>query len=185
MQCCMTTYISLLRGINVAGRRSIKMDALRAMYQALGLGRVRTYIQSGNVIFSAEQTKASHLEQIISSRLLADFGFDVPVLVLSRDRLAQIIASNPWSIDEGKAPERLFVTFLKDASATEQELARLEQRRRPGEELALTPGAIYLYCPEGYAQTKLSNDFIERCLGTQATTRNWTTITTLLSLAQD
>lgn len=181
----MTTYVSLLRGINIAGRRSIKMDALRAMYQSLGLERVSTYIQSGNVVFSTEETRTSYLEQIISSRLLDDFGLDVPVLVLSRDMLAKVIADNPWSSDESKAPERLFITFLKVPSVAEQSLSRLTERKQASEELALTPHAIYLYCPEGYARTKLSNDFIERCLCTQATTRNWATTTTLLALAND
>mgnify|MGYP003557868968 CR=1 FL=1 len=94
MTIIMTTYISILRGINVSGQKLIKMDDLRKMYEILGFRNVTTYVQSGNVIFNGDHFELSDLEQRISKQIQNDFGFEVPVIVLTIDKLKQIIYNN-------------------------------------------------------------------------------------------
>ena len=110
----MTTYISILRGINVSGQKIIKMDALKRMYEKLNFENVQTYVQSGNVIFSVKETDTKEIEKIISSQIEKEFGFDVPVIVLSAKILGTIIENNPFTKDNSKEPQFLHVTFLAD-----------------------------------------------------------------------
>lgn len=178
----MTTYISILRGINVSGQRPIKMDALRKMYETLSFENVQTYIQSGNVIFSTQERDTKELGAMISSKIKTDFGFDVPVIVLSVKTLKEIVENNPFAKDNQKDTAFLHVTFLAD-NPTDYDEAGIIAKKQPNEEMAITPNAVYLYCPNGYATTKLSNNFLETRLKVQATTRNWKTTNELLKLA--
>lgn len=108
----MTTYISILRGINVGGQKIIKMDALRKMYEKLHFEDVKTYVQSGNVIFSAKEKDTKALEKLIASQIEKDFGFDVSIIVLNIKTLEEIIENNPFAKDNLKETEFLHVTFL-------------------------------------------------------------------------
>ena len=95
----MATYISILRGINVSGKKLIKMDALKAMYEQLGFQNAITYVQSGNVVFSSEIEDSKELEQLIKTKIKEVFDFEVPIIVLTKDELAEIVANNPFSKD--------------------------------------------------------------------------------------
>lgn len=176
----MKTYISILRGINVSGQKLIKMDALKKAYEDLGFKNVHTYIQSGNVIF---QTEEKGLEQKISGQIQKQFGFEVPVIILTIDDLKQIIGNNPYKEDDTKDISYLYVTILSSGSVNpDTEPARLKQL--PGEEFIVTENAVYLYCPNGYGKTKLTNTFWESFLKVKATTRNWKTTNELLRIAE-
>lgn len=179
----MTTYISILRGINVSGQKVIKMDALKRLYENLGFENVRTYIQSGNVLFSSAAKDPIELESIIFAEIKTEFGFEVPVLVLRIEALEKIVKENPLTIENDKDISFLHVTFLASNPA-DYDLASILQKQQPSEEIAITANAVYLYCPNGYGKTKLHNSFLENKLKTQATTRNWKTINELLKLAQ-
>ena len=98
----MTTYITMLRGINVGGHKKIKMDVLKQLYVELGYTNVQTYIQSGNVIFLTQDTDTADLEKRISKQILKVTGFEVPVLVLKLDELKQIVENNPFTLDSTK-----------------------------------------------------------------------------------
>ena len=177
----MTTYISILRGINVSGQKIIKMDALKRMYEKLNFENVQTYVQSGNVIFSVKETDTKEIEKIISSQIEKEFGFDVPVIVLSAKTLGTIIENNPFTNDNSKEPQFFHVTFLAD-SLIEFDKEKIVEKKHASEKIAFTPNAVYLYCPNGYGRTKLNNNFLENKLKVPTTTRNWKTTRELLKL---
>lgn len=178
----MTTYISILRGVNVSGQRLIKMDALKKMYEKLNFENVHTYVQSGNVIFSVIEKDSKELEKIITSQIEIYFGFEVPVIVMNAKSLEAIIENNPFVKDNLKESTSLYITFLMD-SPTEFNKESIIEMKHPSEEIAFSSNAVYLYCPNGYGRTKLTNNFLENKLKVIATTRNLKTANELLKLA--
>lgn len=180
----MTTYISLLRGINVGGQKLIKMDALRKLYEKLGFHNITTYLQSGNVVFTGKKTKSVELSQAIIRQMRNDLSLDVPVIVLTVDNLKQIIDSNPFLKQGDKEPTFLYVTFLF-SKPQKFDVSLIEAKKMSGEEISISDNAIYLYCPHGYGKTKLNNKFFEAKLKVIATTRNWETIQELFKIAQE
>ncbi|MDR2921003.1 MAG: DUF1697 domain-containing protein [Tannerella sp.] len=178
----MTTYISILRGINVSGQNLIKMDALQKMYKNLGFGNIATYVQSGNVIFNSENAEPEKLGTEITQQIEKDFGFNVPVIVLTIDNLKQITDNNPFTKDLNKDKTFLYVTFLS-SNPDEYDIKAIEEKKQDGEEVFITGHAVYLYCPNGYGRTKLNNTFLEKKLKVGATTRNWKTTNELLKIA--
>lgn len=179
----MTTYISILRGINVGGQKMIKMEALRKTYTELGFRNVTTYVQSGNVIFTEAIDDPYDLERKISAQIEKDFGFEVQVMVLTMDKLKLIINNNPFSKEPDKDEAYLHVTFLS-STPSPYDKALIESRRENGEEISFSDEAVYLYCPNGYGRTKLNNNFLETKLKVEATTRNWRTTKELLKIAE-
>lgn len=180
----MTTYISILRGINVGGKNKIKMDALKKSYETIGFQYIRTYIQSGNVIFEFNDTLISTLEELISSQIKKDFGFDIPIIVLTKNKLQKIIELNPFSKQVGLDDSFMHVTFFATPIKT-NDTEGFEAKKQIDEQFKITEDAIYLVCPNGYSNTKLSNNFIEKRLKTTATTRNWKTTNELLKIASN
>ena len=179
----MVIFVSILRGINVSGHNLISMDALRKMYKDLGFSNITTYVQSGNVVFTSTNTDPEKLEKKIAQQLKNSFGFDVPVIVLTIDKLQRIIDNNPFSKDLSKDQVFLHVTFFS-SKPDMQQVSTIEEKKPAGEEIAVTEHAVYLYCPNGYGNTKLSNTFLEAKLKVEATTRNWKTTNKLLEIAK-
>lgn len=180
----MTIYISLLRGINVSGKNSIKMVELVNMFEKLNFQNVKTYIQSGNIIFQYKNEATEKLEQIIYNQIKNEFGFDVPVLVLTSEQLQKVIDINPFIKDSSKEKSFLHVTFLAEPLVREYDNKTIVGKKLESEEITITKNAVYLYCPNGYGRTKLNTNFLENKLGVQATTRNWKTTVKLLELAK-
>lgn len=178
----MTTYISILRGINVSGKNLIKMDLLRKSYENLGLQHVKSYVQSGNVIFCGKNSSPQEWEQKISQQIEKDFGSQVPVIVLTLDQLKQIIKNQPFSKEMQKDSAFLHVTFLSSTPES-YDLNVIKDKQQTEEEIAISGKVVYLYCPHGYGRTKLTNSFLENKLKVCATTRNWKTTNELLRLA--
>lgn len=176
----MKTYISLLRGINVSGKNLIKMDQLKKLYEGIGIQNVKTYVQSGNVVFNADKAIAE-LDNLISSEIKKHWSYDVSVLVLSIDNLKQIIHNNPFT--KTKDTQFLHVSFFKDEPIINN-LEKIESKKSESEEVHISNQAVYLFCPNGYGKTKLTNTFLETALKTKATTRNWKTTNELLKLAE-
>jgi len=177
-----TTYISILRGINVSGQNKIKMVALKELYEDLHFTNVQTYIQSGNVIFQCDKADQKDLALRISQLLQKKFGFDIPVIVLEIAELKSIIGSNPYQNDPSKDISHLHVSFLAIVPGP-IDIITIDPYKSQNEELTLTEKAVYLYCPNGYGKTKLTNNFFEKKLKTAVTTRNWKTTTELLNIA--
>jgi uncharacterized protein (DUF1697 family) len=177
----MQTCIAILRGINVSGQRVIKMEALRQMCEEMGLSDVRTYIQSGNIIFNCKTIKG--LEDRIASQILKSFGHEVPVIIKSTNEWEDILKSNPFVKDKSKDTNFLHVTILSG----KPEISGLQKLsvNSDNDEFVLKSGAVYLYTPGGYGNTKLNNTFFESKLKCKATTRNWKTMNELLKMANE
>jgi uncharacterized protein (DUF1697 family) len=178
----MTTYISLLRGINVSGQKRIQMTALKEIYEELNFSNIQTFIQSGNVVFQYIESDPHDLALNISNKIQKQFGFFVPVIVLTAPELKDIIEKNPFVEDITKKKDHQCVTFL-DSQPKEIDLDIINKVKQEGEEFVINGKAVYLYCPHGFARTKLTNVFFEKKLKVNATTRNWKTATELLMLA--
>lgn len=176
------TYISILRGINVSGQKMIKMPELVKMYESLNFKKVKTYIQSGNVIFQDKKTNCQDLEKKISKQISTDFHFEVPVLVKMKKELINVLENNPFVNNRKEDITKLHVTFLSE----DPELADLEKIKNGqynGDEYIFFGKTIYLFCPNGYGRTKLTNNFFENKLKVVASTRNWKTINQLVEIA--
>lgn len=180
----MTTYISLLRGINVGGKKLLKMEALRTMYENLDFKFVKTYVQSGNVIFATDETKIDKLEATIKEQIEIDFGYVVPVIVFTKEKMQKIIGLNPYLNNPEKEVSYMYVTFLASTPMKYDETFYAE-KIEDGEEILIVDNAVYLYLPNGYANTKLNNNLFESKLKVEATTRNWKTTNALLNIAQE
>ncbi len=179
----MPTFISILRGINVSGHKIIKMKALQEVYERLGFHRVRTYIQSGNVVFESSISDPGKLEHMITGEVLKSFGFEVPVIVLSKDSLIEISMQNDYVGKRGEDISKLHVTIL--SAEPDKSLADgIRKEDYLPDEFYITGRTIYLFCPNGYGNTKLSNTFFEKKLKVQATTRNWNTVLVLVKMSE-
>ncbi len=177
----MQKYIALLRGINVSGKNRIQMNELRQMFEELGFSAVRTYIQSGNVIFKSIQNNHLKINQLISDKITENYGFIVPVIVLSFDEMKKAIENNPFILDLTKNPVFMHLTFLSKIPQ-KINIEKINDKGFLPDEFVLNQKVIYLYCPQGYGTTKLTNTFFENKLKVSATTRNWRTVNELLKL---
>ncbi len=178
----MKTYISLLRGINVSGQKIIRMEELRKIYEELHLFNVRTYVQSGNVLFDCKHQDESELTRLIEATLENSFGYAVRVFLRERNDLQRTVTSNPFLKMKDIDISKLHVTFLYDPPAPEA----LHSIKKPGDnadDFSFGKNDIFVYCPDGYGRTKLSNAFFERTLKIPATTRNWKTVNALVEIA--
>ncbi len=177
----MVTYIAFLRGINVSGQKKIKMANLQAMLKDMGFKEVLTYIQSGNIVFKTDKDiKISLLEKNVEQEILKIFGFNVAVLVKTKEAIEAILVNNPYSQTEEK--KRYFV-LLKEA-ADKDLVASLMKETYENETFLITDTCIYLNCNQGYGKAKCNNNFFERKLKVTATTRNFKTMHKMFVLAE-
>ena len=178
----MPIFISMLRGINVGGRKVLMTD-LKTLYASLGFEEIVTYIQSGNVIFKASSKKNGVLLGTqIQAALKEKYPFDIPVIVRSLAEMKSVLAQNPFLKRSHVNTEKLHVTFL--ANNPEAALVKaLEEISFPRDEYIIQGKEIFLQIPESYGETKLSNSFLEKKLKVSATTRNWKTVNKLVEMA--
>ena len=173
-------WVLLLRGINLGPRNRIAMPRLRELLAGQGFVDVQTYLQSGNVVLSSDLGPAE-LEAAGQELIAAELGLDIPVVARSAEELAAVVAGNPLGevVDN---PKRYQVTFLRSelAESRIQELAALAQG---GERLVGRGRELYAWHPDGVARSKLSTKLAGASLGVPATSRNWTTVTTLAEMA--
>lgn len=177
----MPTLISILRGINLGSHHKIPMPELKALYEKAGFKNVSTYIQSGNIVFSAGKEKIEELPDKIHRLILKKFGFEVPVIIRTAREMQDIVNANPMVKD--KDIEKLHVTFLSDIPQKEH-LEKIKTYHYPPDEYIITGKEIFVFCPNGYGNTKLSNNFFESKLKVTATTRNWRTVNELLKMSE-
>lgn len=160
----------------------IKMDLLKEMYAGLKFKNIRSYIQSGNVIFESGKTEPGDLEKRIAKKINDEFGFKVPVLVKTPEELTLVLNANPFLQKRDEDINRLHVTFLS-GKPEKAFTDKLKDLYFPPDEFFLSGNTIYLFCPNGYGQTKLNNNFFENKLKVIATTRNWKTVNELSNMA--
>ena len=175
------TSIALLRGINVSGRNKLPMRDLTSLLDGLGLRDVKTYIQSGNVVFRGDVADSQTLAEQIGAAINKNHGFTPQVLLVKADDFQQAIAANPFP--EGEAePKTLHLYFLASVP-TDPDLEKLESARRDSEQFQLEDAVFYLYAPEGIGRSKLA-ERVERALGVPATARNWRSVCRIWELAE-
>lgn len=179
----MPVVISMLRGVNVGGHNKIKMDALRALYESLGLRDPQTYVQSGNVVFRTEERDLVRLTKRLQNGIERSFGFRPDVIVRTPSEMRKVIARNPFGKRRGIEPSRLLVIFLAGDPAQEAREKVLGMKADP-EELRIDGRELYIYYPNGMARPKLSWAAIEKTLKTSGTGRNWNSVTKLLEIAE-
>lgn len=180
----MTTYLSILRGINVGGRRKILMADLRKLYEDIGLLNCSTYIQSGNAFFELKKKgNTLKLATKIEKAIAKQYGFDVPVIVMTIDELENAIGTNPF-FEEDTAIERLHLTFLKELP-TPNQLDNINEYNYEPDQFKILGKNAFIFCSKKYSDTKLTNKFFETKLKVTATTRNWKTVLKLSALAEN
>lgn len=169
-------YVALLRGINVGGKNRLPMKDLAGMFRNAGCDNVRTYIQSGNVLFEADRALAARVPGLVAKAIARDFGFAAPVVTRTRAELEAVARGNP--IPDVSEPKALHVAFLLDRPR-KAALASLDPDRSPPDTYVVRGREIYLHCPNGVARTKLTTAYFDAVLETTSTLRNWRTVLTL------
>ena len=180
----MPTYVAMLRGINLGPHKRVKMEALRRSFESLGLKNVQTYIQSGNVVFKAGKTSTAALCKKIEEQITRDFGFSSLTILRSQDELGKVVKENPFLNQRGFSPEKLHVIFLSDSPETEV-LKQLESLTKAPDASCCLGQEIYLHLPNGFAQSSMMNNPIERKFLVQATTRNWRSVNNIYQMCLD
>ncbi|GGP16708.1 DUF1697 domain-containing protein [Oceanobacillus neutriphilus] len=182
----MTVYIALLRGINVGGKNKIKMAELRESLTAIGLENVRTYIQSGNILFqSGKQEKK--LSEEIEHKIMQDYRLSIPVTLRTREELEQITTACPFSTEEitkaeaDSIGESLYVAFFS-SNLSKVNLESLQKFQNKNEKYHIQNKEIYLLFHNSIRNSKLANQLQK--LDIQSTTRNWKTVNKLAEIVK-
>lgn len=171
-------HVALMRGVNVGGKNRLPMKDLVALFEGAGCSEVSTYIQSGNVVFSAEPDVARALPAVVAAAIARDFGFDTPVVLRSAGEMARVPVANPFP-DADPEAEHLHVMFLADWP-DRAAVAALDPARSPPDTFAVVGRDVYLRLPAGIGQSKLTNAWLDRALSTVSTARNWRTVLALI-----
>ena len=174
----------MLRGINVSGQKKIRMADLKNLYESLGLVEVQTYVQSGNVVFISEEQEAAKLKESIEAQIKSAYGFSVPVLIRTGDDFRLLIGNRHFRKERSETPSRVMVTFLFERPE-QSRLIELSVPENDTCEFVIADQEIFLFCPDGYGRSKLSNNFFEKKLDVIATTRNWKTVVALYELSSE
>ncbi len=160
------------------------MADVRKMYEGLGFSSVKSYIQSGNLLFRSDETDAVKLAEMISAEIQTHFGFDVPVIVKSVDEVAKTLAASPFlNVEDDLRDKRVMVGFVQGEISAEKQAAYTPPNNEPAE-MQIINNAFHLYYPSGQARTKLTINYLERKLDVTTTTRNLRSINKLLALAE-
>ncbi|KFN02514.1 DUF1697 domain-containing protein [Bacillus clarus] len=176
----MTIYIALLRGINVGGHKVIKMAELKKTFESIGLKKVKTYIQSGNVVFESKEEK-DFLQERIEHEIKTVFGFDVPVMLRMDDELIKTIKRCPYRAGSLSEGESVHVAFLAN-ELSKEESKQLLSFKSEIEECQIEGKEVYLFFKESIRNSKLINQFQK--LHTPATVRNWRTVNKLKTMTE-
>jgi uncharacterized protein (DUF1697 family) len=176
-------HVALLRGINVGGKNKLPMKDLVAMFERAGCARVRHYIQSGNVVFDADEKVAKKLAGAIEAEIQRALGLRVPVILRTARELRAVAAKNPL-LEAGASEGSLHVMFLA-SDPGKSRAAALDPDRSPPDTFVVRGREVYLCCPTGVGRTKLSNAWFDAQLGTVSTGRNWKTVLRLVEMCGD
>ena len=166
-------YIALLRGINIGRSKRIKMADLVKTLDSLGFKNIKTYLQSGNVIFEYDSSDISEIEGSIERKISETFSFSVDVIIRTKDELESTVKDNPFISEHDIELDKLHVTFLSDIP-DQKAILNMDINKAENEKFEIIGREVYLYCP---------NAMFEKKLNTTATTRNWKTTNKLLELS--
>ncbi len=171
----MATQVALLRGVNVGGKNRVSMAALVALFEAAGCRAVRTYIQSGNVVFDADDVPVA-VEALLADHL----GGPVPVVWRLAAEVVALRQAGPFA-GGGVPASEAHVAFLRELPDPSR-VAALAPDRSPGDRFVVVGREVHLHLPGGVGRSKLTNDWLDRSLGTVSTLRNWNTVEALATL---
>lgn len=171
-------YVTFLRGINVVGKNKVKMETLREVCAALGFENVRTYINSGNVIFETAKTADKKLAAAIAAAIEKEFSLSIKVLVRSVAEIKEIIANNPFA-GQFESEKDMHVLFLDD-ELPEEKRDQLLSKNNQNEIFAVGTREIYCLLRISFPDSLLGKDFVGRTLKVSATARNWRTVNKVL-----
>lgn len=172
----MRAYIALLRGINV-GANTLPMERLRTILADIGFRDIRTHLQSGNVVFSAD-APADDVAALIEGKVSEATRLPVSVLIRTPAQLKRLVAGNPFAQEAAALPRSVHVTFLA-AAPSKAGFAAVGRIQAGADRWQAARREVYLHCPNGYGRSRLNNAALERALGVRATTRNWSTVAAL------
>lgn len=178
----MPSYLAFFRGVNVGGANKLPMKELVAILESLGCTKVQTYIQSGNAALTSKSRSRDKLSAEITAAIEREKGFAPLVVLLTKERLAAIVAANPFRTAESDHKSLHF--FFLTAQAKKPDLAVLEKLQAADESFQLVDDVFYLHAPSGIGRSKLAAK-VDRYLGVPTTARNWRTVSTMLELAGD
>jgi uncharacterized protein (DUF1697 family) len=176
-----TTFIALIRGVNITGNNVLPMKSLTALLEKMGCAGVRTYLQSGNAVFQSAATDRARLCQALTAAIEKAHGFAPRVMLITAPELGRAMRANPFP-QAGDNPKTLHLFFL-DAKPSKADLTAIAGLAANGEQFHLQGRVFYLYTPNGFGTSKLATR-AERLLGVAATARNWRTVTSLADMAK-
>ncbi|WP_167020287.1 DUF1697 domain-containing protein [Chitinophaga sp. Cy-1792] len=180
----MQTYIALLRGINVSGSKIIKMELLREIFESMQLKDVRTYIQSGNVVFKSAIKDEEKLSELVHKGLEKALGYKVEVVLRTPAELKRLINKHPYGKIAAEETRKLYVAFLPVAPAT-ADLEKFIALQSEQEQFHFHERELYIAIDKAMLKPKFTNNILEKKLKIFATTRNWATVNKLLEMAAE
>ena len=175
-------WIALLRGINVGGKNKLPMADLTRLFEAAGCTAITTYIQSGNVVFTAPMALGNKMADIAADAIASELGLEIPVVIRKAKDWQRAIERNPFA-KSATDPKHLHMAALQSRPSAARSRS-LDADRSPGDQFVVLGSEVYLHCPNGVARTKLTNAWFDSQLETVSTMRNWNTCLRLLALAQ-
>jgi uncharacterized protein (DUF1697 family) len=175
------TLVALFSGINVGGNRIVKMAELRAFFEDLDFTKVRSYVQSGNVVFDAAKGDAQTLARTIEDAFQAKWGFRSRIMVRDAEWFERRVAENPYPEVAGE-PKKLHL-YVLERQPTEEEERRLTEKCTGPEHFTVRGDAFYLKAPDGLGKSQFAN-LIPRTLKVPGTARNWRTVLALLEMTK-
>lgn len=173
-------YITLLRGINVGGNRKILMKDLIQLMEEIGGKEVKTYIQSGNIVFEADTLREQEWSTRIAKAISKQYGFEVAVITILAQELRHFLDHNPFASSDSKLLHGVFFSEIPD----KEKIGNLPKSDSSTDEYHFYRNFMFLKCAGKYSDSKLTNNFLESKLKVSTTTRNWQTISKLLELAE-
>lgn len=177
----MTTFIALLRGINVGGHNKLPMQELVQLLESLGLVNVKTYIQSGNVVFQSIQTQPSTLAEEISTAIEQRHRFKPQVMILRSEDLETAVSQNPFP--QATEDHKTLHFYFLESIPSNPDLTMLEAVKTETEQFKLLDQVFYLHAPDGIGRSKLAAK-VEKAMGVPTTARNWRTVSKVLEMAK-
>ena len=177
----METYIALLRGINVSGQKKILMEDLRQLLASIGFKEVRTYIQSGNVVFNYKKTPHPKLAAMIEKAIKDHYQFDVPTIIRTSAELSAALDNNPHVKDADLNAKGIYIAFL-DSAPDKVDIDKTVAIQYPPDQYLIDGDRVHIHYHLGAGTTKLTNTFFEKKLQRSATSRNLNTVRELIRM---
>ena len=178
----MPVYIAMLRGINIGPHKRMKMEKLRGSCEALGFEEVKTYIQSGNIVFRARKIRPQALTKKLEEQIVRDFGFSSDIILRSKEELEHIVTGNPLLKERALDRSKLHVVFAREGPSPAA-IRKLESLTLAPDMMRHVGQEIYFYFPNGVSGSSLWKHPLDRVLEVPITMRNWRTVITLSEMA--